>query len=236
MFFEVLTLFPEMFTGISSESILHRAIERDLVTVNTTDIRKFSQDKHNKVDDYPYGGDPGMVMKPGPLSRAINDAKERLEGKNPKVVFMTPHGEQLNHTIVEELAEEESLILLCGHYKGIDYRIREKYVDREISLGDFVLSGGEIAAMAVIDSVSRLLPGVLGNNQSAGRDSHYDGLLSAPCYTRPETFEGMQVPPVLLSGNHAKIAEWDHMMSEKLTQEKRPDLWNTYLDRNKNTK
>ncbi len=230
MFFEVLTLFPEMFSGICSESILKRAIEGERVTVNTTDIRNFSQDKHNKVDDYPYGGDPGMVIKPGPLARAINDAKKRLGDKKPKVVFMSPHGERLDHTVVSELAEEEALILLCGHYKGIDYRIREKYVDREISIGDFVLSGGEIAAMAVIDSVSRLLPEVLGNRDSAGRDSHFDGLLSAPCYTRPEVFEDMTVPPILLSGNHAKIAEWDQMMSEKLTQEKRPDLWKTYLD------
>ncbi len=232
MFFEVLTLFPEMLDGITSDSILNRAITSDRVNVNCTDIRKFSQDKHNKVDDYPYGGDPGMVMKAGPLARAINDAKERLGDKKPKVVFMTPHGEPLTHTVVEELAEEESLIILCGHYKGIDYRIREKYVDREISLGDFVLSGGEIAAMAVIDSVSRLVPGVLGNNESAGRDSHFNGLLSAPCYTRPEEFEGMKVPPVLLSGHHAKVEQWHQEMSEKLTSEKRPDLWDKYNDKN----
>ncbi len=231
MFFEVLTLFPDMFDGLRNESIMGRAIDRNLVTVNTTDIRNFSQNKHNKVDDYPYGGDPGMVIKPEPLSRAIRDAKERLADKNPKVVFVTPHGEQLNHTVVSELAEEESLIILCGHYKGIDYRIREKYVDREISLGDFVLSGGEIAAMAVIDSVSRLIPEVLGNRESAGRDSHFDGLLSAPCYTRPETFEGESVPSVLLSGNHSKIEEWNREMAEKLTKEKRPDLWDKYQNK-----
>ncbi len=235
MLFEVLTLFPEMFDGITGDSILNRAIEGDRVNVNCTDIRKFSEDKHNKVDDYPYGGDPGMVMKPGPLARAINDAKERLGEKKPKVIFMSPHGEQLNHTVVAELAEEESLILLCGHYKGIDYRIREKYVDREISLGDFVLSGGEIAAMAVIDSVSRLVPGVLGNKESAGRDSHFNGLLSAPCYTRPEEFEGMKVPPVLLSGHHANVEKWHQEMSEKLTKEKRPDLWESHITKEKLT-
>ncbi len=235
MFFEVLTLFPEMFVPVCSDSILGRATEGNLVTVNTTDIRKFSLDKHRKVDDYPYGGDPGMVMTPGPLARAIEDAKERLADKKPKVIFLSPHGDKLTHTVVEELAQEESLILLCGHYKGIDYRINERYIDREISLGDFVLSGGEIAAMAVIDSVSRLIPGVLGNRESAGRDSHYEGLLSAPCYTRPEEFEGMRVPSILLSGNHAKIAEWDQMMAEKLTREKRPDLWEAHNEKKKIT-
>jgi len=235
VFFEVLTLFPEMFGPVCSDSILGRASDGNLVTVNTTDIRTFSENKHRKVDDYPYGGDPGMVMAPGPLARAIEDAKSRLADKNPKVIYLSPHGEPLTHAVVEELAQEESMILLCGHYKGIDYRINERYIDREISLGDFVLSGGEIAAMAVIDSVSRLIPGVLGNRESAGRDSHYDGLLSAPCYTRPEEFDGMRVPAILLSGNHAKIAEWDRQMAEKLTQEKRPDLWKTHLEKKKIT-
>lgn len=227
MFFEVLTLFPEMFSGILSESILKRAIQNGLINVNTTNIRDFSENKHNKVDDTPYGGGPGMVMTPGPLARAIRDAKTRA-GKNSKVIFMTPQGESFNHTIAEELAEEDGIILLCGHYKGIDHRIREKFVDREISMGDFVLSGGEIAAMAVIDSVSRLVPGVLGNEQSAEKDSHFDGLLSAPIYTRPEVFEDMQVPSVLTSGNHAKIEQWQREMAEKVTQEKRPDLWEKY--------
>jgi tRNA (guanine37-N1)-methyltransferase len=232
MIFEVLTLFPKMFDGIISDSILKRAREKGLISVNTTDIRQFSQNKHNRVDDSPYGGDPGMVMNPEPLIRASNFAKEKMEGKNPKVVFMTPHGVRFNHSVAAELANEESLILLCGHYKGIDYRVREKYVDMEISIGDFVLSGGEIAAMTVIDSVSRLIPGVLGNDESAGRDSHYDGLLSAPCYTRPEEFDGMKVPEVLLSGNHKKIEEWHREMSIKLTQEKRPDLWEKYIENN----
>ena len=230
MFFEVLTLFPDMFSGILSDSILKRAIENGLISVEMTNIRDFSENKHNKVDDTPYGGDPGMVMKPEPLSRAINYSKSKLEGRAPKVVFMTPHGEPFNHKIATELAQEESIILLCGHYKGIDNRIREKYVDREISMGDFVLSGGEIAAMAVIDSVSRLVPNVLGNSESAGRDSHYYGLLSAPCYTRPEEFEGMRVPPVLTSGNHAKINEWYRETSERFTRERRPDLWEKYLE------
>jgi tRNA (guanine37-N1)-methyltransferase len=229
MFFEVLTLFPEMFTGVLGESILKRAVERKLISVNLTDFRRFSNNKHNKVDDSPYGGDPGMVIKPEPLAEAIKDAKQRHSKTNPKVVFLTPHGERLNQTVVNDLAKEDGLILLCGHYKGIDYRIREKYVDLEISLGDFVLSGGEIGAMTIIDSVSRMVPGVLGNKESAGRDSHYNGLLSAPCYTRPEEFEEMCVPPVLLSGNHKKVAEWDKKMSQKITQEKRPDLWQKYL-------
>lgn len=230
MFFDILTLFPEMFDGVFGDSILKRAIDNGLIDVRTVDFRKFSTHKHRKVDDYPYGGDPGMVIKPEPLAAAITEVKESRGDVSPKVIFLTPQGETLNHTLVEELSQEEGLILLCGHYKGIDYRIREKYVDREISLGDFVLSGGELGAMAIVDSVSRLIPGVLGNGDSAGRDSHYDGLLSAPCYTRPEEFEGMRVPDVLLSGHHAKIEEWNRVMSEKLTKSKRPDLWQTYIE------
>ena len=232
MFFDVLTLFPEMFEGVLNQSILKRAIDKEIISVTTDNIRDYATDKHHTVDDAPYGGDPGMVMKPAPLAAAIVAAKERHSEQQPKVVFMTPQGRPLDHQVVTELSQEEGLILLCGHYKGIDYRIREKYVDYEVSLGDFVLSGGEIAAMAVIDSVSRFVPGVLGNHKSASRDSHYDGLLSAPCYTRPEHFEGMAVPSVLLEGHHAKQVQWDQEMAEKITRERRPDLWKKYNDTN----
>ena len=233
MFFDVLTLFPEMFDGILSQSILKRAIDRELISVTTDNIRDYSTDKHRSVDDAPYGGAPGMVMKPEPLAAAIIAAKKRHGSQSAKVIFMTPQGRPLTHQVVEELSCEDGLILLCGHYKGIDHRIREKYVDDEISLGDFVLSGGEIAAMSIVDAVSRLVPGVLGNKKSAGRDSHFNGLLSAPIYTRPELFEGMAVPSVLLDGNHKHQETWDQEMAEKMTRDRRPDLWNRYCDENK---
>ena len=226
MFFDILTLFPSLFDSIFSDSIVKKAVEKDLISINIDDIRSYSTDPHRSVDDYPYGGAPGMVIKPEPLAEAIKSAKKRLDGKNPKVIFMTPRGIPLSHKIAKELSEEESLILLCGRYKGIDNRIREKYVDLEISLGDFVLSGGEIAAMAVVDSVMRFVPGVLGNSESASDDSFYDGVLSPPVYTRPEEFEGMVVPEVLLSGHHANIEKWQNEQAQVLTKKMRPDLLN----------
>jgi len=233
MFFDVLTLFPSMFDGISSESILARAIKKNLISITTDNIRDYTTDKHNTADDEAYGGEPGMVMMAGPTSQAIKAAKARHEGKNYKVVFMSPHGKVINHEVVADLAKLDGLVILCGHYKGIDQRVIDKYVDEELSLGDFVLSGGEIPAMALIDSVSRLVEGVLGNSASASRDSHYGGLLSAPCYTRPEVFEEMAVPSVLLSGNHAKIAKWHEDEAKRITKEKRPDLWLKFESKNK---
>lgn len=228
MFFDILTLFPAMFEGVLGDSILKRAIERKLISVRLDDIRDYANDRHKSVDDYPYGGDPGMLMKPAPLAEAIRTAKKRNGDLNPKVVFFTPQGERLQHRIVEDLAREQCLILLCGRYKGIDERIREHYVDREISIGDFVLAGGELPAMVLIEAVSRLIPGVLGNEDSAPRDSFYEGLLAPPQYTRPEEFEGLSVPPVLLSGHHRKILEWQREQAEVRTRTRRPDLWERY--------
>ena len=228
MFFEILTLFPSMFDGVFTDSIIKRAIEKGLISIHIDNIRNYAQDAHKSVDDYPYGGDPGMLLKPEPLSKAIGAAKERLSNHLPKVIFLSPHGEVLKHGVVEGLLKEKGLILLCGHYKGIDHRIREKYVDREISVGDYILSGGEIPAMVLIDAITRLIPGTLGNEDSAGRDSFFNGLLSPPEYTRPEIFEDARVPEVLLSGHHRKIKEWQRIQAENITIKNRPDLWEQY--------
>jgi tRNA (guanine37-N1)-methyltransferase len=230
MFFDILTLFPSMFEGVFSDSIIHRAVKSGLVSIETHNIRDYSDDeRHKKVDDYPYGGDAGMLMKPEPLSRAIRSSQERFREYNPTVIYLSPRGELIRHEIVEELRQEKALILLCGRYKGIDERVSTAYVDRELSLGDFVLSGGEIAAMALIDAITRLIPGALGNRDSAETDSFFNGLLSHPQYTRPEEFEGMRVPDVLLSGHHANIAAWQRQMAEEITRNRRPDLWERFI-------
>jgi tRNA (guanine37-N1)-methyltransferase len=232
MFFDILTLFPSMFQGAFSDSIIKRALEKGLISIDLHNIRDYSEDvKHKTVDDYPYGGDAGMLMKPEPLVRAICDAKERLKEHNPVVVYLSPQGELLNQAVVESLLNQKALILLCGRYKGIDQRVVDKYVDREISIGDYVVSGGEIPAMVVVDSVTRLLPGALGNRDSAEADSFYNGLLSYPEYTRPEEFDGEKVPSVLLSGHHANIQKWQLEQSICLTKKRRPDLWEQYRDK-----
>ena len=230
MFFDILTLFPSMFSGVFSDSIIRRAVQNGLISIDLHNIRDHSEDdRHKTVDDYPYGGDAGMVLMPGPVSRAIRAAKERLAERKPVVVLLTPRGEVMTQDVVKSLLVHESLILLCGRYKGVDERISERYIDREISLGDFVISGGEIAAMALIDAVTRLIPGALGNQESAHTDSFYQGLLSHPEYTRPVEFEGMNVPPVLLSGHHANIAAWQREKAIEITKRKRPDLWERFL-------
>jgi tRNA (guanine37-N1)-methyltransferase len=229
MFFDILTLFPAMFDGVFTDSIISRAIKKGHLSIELHNIRDYSDDNiHKTVDDYPYGGDAGMLMKPQPLARAITEAKNRHSDKDPKVIYLSPRGEVMRQEVIVNLLEEQSLILLCGRYKGIDERICERYVDRELSLGDFVLSGGEIAAMALIDAVTRLIPGVLGNRESAEADSLYNGLLSHPEYTRPEIFEDMRVPDVLLSGHHAKISKWQREKSVEITKKRRPDLWEKY--------
>jgi tRNA (guanine37-N1)-methyltransferase len=232
MLFDILTLFPSMFEGAFTDSIIKRAQERKLVTIEISNIRDYSPDKrHGTVDDYPYGGDAGMLLKPGPLAAAITARRERHAALNPKVVFLTPQGELLRQSVIESLLSEQALILLCGRYKGIDQRIRERYVDREISVGDYVLSGGEIPAMALIDAVTRLVPGVLNSRESAEADSLYDGLLSYPQYTRPEEFEGGRVPEILLSGHHVNIKEWQRSQAESVTKARRPDLWEKYKEK-----
>lgn len=236
MFFDILTLFPSMFQGAFSDSIIKRALEKSIISIDTHNIRDYSEDdRHKTVDDYPYGGDAGMLMKPEPLVRAIKDSKERLKEHNPLVVYLSPQGELLNQTVVESLLGEEAIILLCGRYKGIDQRVVDKHVDREISIGDYVLSGGEIAAMVVVDAITRLLPGALGNRDSAEADSFYNGLLSYPEYTRPEEFEDMKVPQVLLSGHHANIQSWQKEQAVAITKKRRPDLWERYCQKQSET-
>lgn len=228
MFFEILTLFPAMFEGPFSDSIIKRGREKGLISIGLVNVRDFADDKHRTVDDYPYGGDPGMLIKPQPLARAIEASRRRLRGLRPKVIFLTPQGERLDHRIAYGLSREKALILLCGRYKGIDQRIIDHYVDQEISIGDYVLSGGEIAAMALVDAITRLIPGVLGNDESAGVDSFFNGLLSPPQYTRPEKFENIKVPVVLLSGHHKNIKLWQMEQAIAITKVKRPDLWEEY--------
>ena len=236
MFFDILTLFPSMFDGVFSDSIIKRAVEKELLSIHIDNIRDYSEDAHKSVDDYPYGGDPGMLMKPEPVTKALYAVKERLSHCSPKVIYLSPQGETLTHALVEELQHEKGLILLCGRYKGIDHRVCEKYIDREISVGDYVLSGGEIAAMIIIDAVTRLIPGVLGNSDSASRDSFFNGLLSPPHYTRPEIFEGERVPEVLRSGHHEKIREWQLEQAKKITRLRRPDLWQQYCTKKNENK
>ncbi len=218
MKFDVLTLFPEMFE-ILNQSIIGKAIEKDLIDINLINIRDFSKDKHKKVDDTPYGGGAGMVMKPD----VVYDAYQSIKDRNAKVIYMSPQGKPLNQQKVEELSKENHLIILCGHYEGIDQRVLDKIVDEEISIGDYVLTGGEIPAMVLIDSVSRYVEGVL-KEDSIKEESFSNGLLEYPQYTRPEVFEGMKVPEVLLSGHHENIEKWRKEKSLEITKKKRPDI------------
>ena len=217
----VLSLFPDMFTGVFGSSILKKAQEKGAVELAVTDIREYSENKHKQVDDYPYGGGAGMVLKPEPMFNAVEAI---TEGRKPRVILMCPQGERFTQKKAEELSKEEDLVFLCGHYEGYDERIREHLVTDEISIGDFVLTGGELPAMTVIDAVVRLLPGVLGQEDSHIQDSFSTGLLEHPHYTRPADFRGMKVPDILLSGNHAKIDAWREEQSFKRTLERRPDL------------
>ena len=218
MKFDVLTLFPEMFEPLKY-SIIGKAIEKELIDINLINIRDFSKDKHKKVDDTPYGGGAGMVMRPD----VVYDAYKSLKSENSKVIYMSPQGKKLNQQKVENLSKEEHLIILCGHYEGIDQRVIDKIVDEEISIGDYVLTGGEIPAMVVIDSVSRYIEGVL-KQDSIKEESFSNGLLEYPQYTRPEVFEGESVPEVLLSGHHKNIEQWRKDQSLRITKKKRPDL------------
>ena len=219
MQFDVLTLFPEMFS-ILDESIIGRAKKNKQIDINLVNIRDFSENKHNKVDDTPYGGGAGMVMMPDVVYRAYNSLENK---ENAKVIYMSPQGKKLNQEKVKELSKENHLIILCGHYEGIDQRVLDKIVDEEISIGDYVLTGGELPAMVLIDSVSRYVEGVL-NKESIKEESFEKNLLEYPQYTRPEVFEGEKVPEVLLSGNHKEIDKWRKEKSLEITKKKRPDL------------
>jgi tRNA (guanine37-N1)-methyltransferase len=221
--FDVLTLFPEMFAGPLQSSILGRAIEAGLIQVHIHNIRDYAEDRHQVVDDYTYGGGPGMLMKAEPLFKAV-EGVTALDSPEGRVILLTPQGRLLNHEVADELAREPRLILVCGHYEGVDERVREHLVDDEISIGDYVLSGGELPAMVVIEAVARRLPGVLGSETSLAEESHAQGLLEYPQYTRPAEFRSWTVPEVLLSGHHAQIAEWRRRQSILRTARRRPDL------------
>jgi len=226
----LITLFPGMFSALTEYGVTGRAIRNGQVRLQYWNPRDFTQDRHRTVDDRPYGGGPGMLMKTGPLRDAINTAKAELAVKTQqtaRVIYLSPQGKPLDQALVNRLAQEaqqQGLVLLCGRYEGIDERVLTTLVDEECSLGDFVLSGGELAAMALLDAVIRRLPGVLGDAESASQDSFEQGLLDCPHYTRPELFEGLEVPPVLLSGDHKRIAEWRAQQSLRSTWRKRPDL------------
>ncbi len=220
--FDVLSIFPEMFSSPLNFSLLKKAQEKGLVNICLHDIRNWASDKHRMTDDAPFGGGCGMVMKVEPVERALAEIKNRV-GES-LVVLMTPQGETLNHNIAAELASERQIIIICGRYEGVDERIRTHLVDQEISIGDFILTGGELSALVLIDAVSRLIPGVLGNADSSAGESFANGLLEYPQYTRPANYKNWCVPEVLLSGNHAEIERWRRRESLKRTYERRPDL------------
>jgi len=216
----VVTLFPEWFTAPLSSSILGRATKAGLVQYRVVQLRDYTHDKHRTVDDAPYGGGAGMVLKPEPFFEAVEDLKAK-----PPIVLLSARGRPFRHDTAVRFAVGGELTLLCGHYKDVDQRVAEGLGAEEVSIGDFVLSGGEPAALCVVDAVVRLLPGALGDHESASSDSHYDGLLAPPSYTRPPSYRGLEVPDVLLSGDHDEIAAWRAAQAERLTRERRPDIW-----------
>jgi tRNA (guanine37-N1)-methyltransferase len=222
---DILTLFPGMFAGPFSESILKRARDKGLASIYVHDIRPYTTDKHHVVDDYPYGGGAGMVMKPEPVYAALQAVfAQDAEHPTPQVLLMTPQGEPFTQTIARELVRQPRLVIICGHYEGVDERIRQHMVTRELSIGDYVLTGGELPAMVVTETVVRLVPGVMGSDQSAEEESFSAGLLEYPHYTRPPEFMGWGVPPVLLSGHHAEVEKWRRRQSLLRTALRRPDL------------
>lgn len=232
MRFHVLTLFPDMIMNGLRTSITGRAMEKGLISVEATDIREFSTNKHLKVDDYPYGGGAGMVMQAQPVYDAYTYVTEKI-GRKPRLIYVTPWGKTFNQSMAEEFAKEEDLMFLCGHYEGIDERVLELVATDYVSIGDYVLTGGELPSMVMIDAISRLVPGVLNNDVSAEFESFHDGLLEYPQYSRPEEFHGMKVPQVLLSGHHGNIEKWRHEQSLARTQKYRPDLYEEYMKKKK---
>jgi tRNA (guanine37-N1)-methyltransferase len=219
----VVTLFPEVFRAALATSILGRAAERGLVQYHVVQLRDYARDRHQTVDDYPYGGGPGMVLKPEPFFEALDAL-----GARPPIVLLSARGRLFRHEDAVRFSVGEELTLLCGHYKDVDQRVAEREGVEEVAIGEFVLSGGEFAALCVVDAVVRLLPGALGDHDSAATDSYYEGLLSPPSYTRPPVYRGRAVPEVLLSGDHEKVAQWRQAEAERLTRERRPELWQRY--------
>lgn len=234
MLIDIITIFPGMFQGPFDESILKKAKEKGILEINIHNLRDFTEDKHQTVDDYPYGGGAGMVMKPEPIFRAVEQILEPRT-KKPRIVLMCPQGEVFNQEKAKELAQEEHLLFLCGHYEGIDERVRDYLITDELSIGDYVLTGGELPAMVIVDSVARMIPGVVKELESTQQDSFYAGLLDYPHYTRPPEFRGWKVPEVLLSGHHGKIAAWRRKESLKRTYQRRKDLLEkAYLSKDDN--
>jgi len=234
---DIITIFPKMFTGVFSESIIKRAQEKKKVEIYVHNLRDYSQDKHKKVDDRPFGGGSGMVMKPEPIFRAVEDIRSKIKdlpmaksgsrqitGKKSKIILLSPQGKKLNQELVKELAKLKHLVLICGHYEGVDERVRRYLIDEEISIGDYILTGGELPTMVLVDSIVRLIPGVLGNKKSLKFESFQGNLLEYSQYTRPANFRGMKVPEVLLSGDHKKIEAFRKREALRITLEKRPDL------------
>jgi tRNA (guanine37-N1)-methyltransferase len=221
---DIVTLFPEICRGPLSESIMKRAQENRIVDLQIHNLREWTTDKHHVVDDAPFGGGQGMVMKPEPIFAAVEDLKSQIANRKPQILLMSPAGRRLDQQMAQQLSQESHLIIISGHYEGVDHRVIEHLIDLEISIGDYVLTNGGIAAVVLVDSIVRLLPGTLGHEQSAADDSFSNGLLEAPQYTRPADFRGWKVPEVLLSGNHAEIAKWRKEQAIKRTRENRPDL------------
>ncbi len=221
---EIVTLFPEICRAPLSESMMKRAQEKGILELHIRNLRDWTTDKHHVVDDAPFGGGQGMVMKPEPIFAAVEDLKSRVEDLKSKIVLMSPAGRRLDQELAKRLSQEPRLIIISGHYEGVDHRIIEHLIDLEISIGDYVLTNGAIAAVVLVDAIVRLLPGALGHEQSAADDSFSGGLLEAPQYTRPAEFRGWKVPEVLLSGNHAEIARWRQEQAVKRTRQNRPDL------------
>ena len=223
----ILTLFPEMFTGVTQSSIRGRACQKGVLDINLINIRDYSLDKHNKTDDTPFGGGPGMVMMAQP-------AFDALKTTSGKVIYMSPRGSLLCREKIEQLSSEEELTILCGHYEGMDQRVLDYWNAEEISVGDYILTGGELPAMVLIDAVARFLPGVLGNEASAADESIYSGLLECDQYTKPRNYQGMEVPEILTNGNHKLIHLWQYENALNITRERRPDLWKAYIESEKN--
>lgn len=225
---DIIAALPHFFDSVFDNAIYRRAIEAQLITVEVHDLREEGLGSYKQIDDYAYGGSAGMVLMPEPLANSI----EKLTGlyTYDEIIYLTPDGTVFNQSIANQLSLRQNLLIICGHYKGIDQRIRDRYITREISIGDYVLSGGEIAAIVLTDSIIRLIPGIMGDESSALSDSHQDGLLAPPIYTRPADFRGLKVPDILLSGNDKKIAEWRHEQSLERTKERRKDLWDKHVN------
>jgi len=230
---DILTTFPEMLDPVINSSIARIASEKGLVSIHPLDIRTFSENKHGKTDDYPFGGGDGMVMTPQPVFSAMRHCLNKKAETKPRIIFPTPDGKLFDQSVAVEFSKESHLIFLCGHYKGVDQRIRDIWVTDEISIGDYVLTGGEIAALVIVDAVIRLIPGVIGTLNSALSDSFSHPLLDCPWYTRPEIFEDLKVPDVLVSGHHANIEKWRNDQRVKKTKDRRPDLYKKWLEEQK---